>query len=167
VISFVNTESFEIPTVPRGKGGKKINITALKEFWTGIGDYAGQRGCYVFSMRAGRGEKPWYVGKASRQTFSIECFASHKVGIYNDVLGELKGIPRLTFVIPNRERGAWPMATIDEVEEYLIGYAASRNPKIANKRKLPHQKWTIQGVVPASRGAPSSDAASFKKLMGI
>ena len=59
------------------------------------------------------------------------------------------------------------MSAIDEVEEYLIGHAASRNPDLANKRKLPNQKWSIQGVVPGTRGKPSSEAASFKKLMGI
>jgi hypothetical protein len=91
----------------------------------------------------------------------------HKLNIYNDVLGDRNGTPCLTFIIPERTKGAWPMLAIDEVEEFLIGYAASRNPGLANKHKLPHQKWSIQGVVPGTKGAPTLEAASFKRLMGI
>jgi hypothetical protein len=59
------------------------------------------------------------------------------------------------------------MLAIDEVEEYLIGYAASRNADLANKRRLPNQTWSIEGIVPSTRGARTSEASSFKKLMGI
>lgn len=167
--SFHTTESFEIPIVPQRLGGRRVNTAKLKlkEFWETTGMFADQRGCYVFSIRAGRGEKPWYVGKASKRPLSTECFAPHKLNIYNQILGNMHGKPCLSFVIPKRSKGPWPMLAIDEVEEFLIGYAATRNTNLANKRRLPDQKWSIQGVVSGVGGAPSSAAIAFRKLMGI
>jgi hypothetical protein len=167
VTAFHTTKGFEIPVTPQRLGGRRVDVGGLKEFWQVTEEVAEQHGCYVFSMRAGKGEKPWYVGKASRQSFAAECFSLHKLNIYNDILGDMKGTPRLTFVIPKRSRGAWPMVAIDEVEEFLIGHAASRNADLANKQRLPSQKWSIHGVVPGARGAPTSEASSFKRLMGI
>jgi hypothetical protein len=164
---FLTTEPFEIPIVPRRLGGRKVDVPGLKEFWHTTDILAHQRGCYVFSIRAGKGEKPWYVGKASRQSLAEECFALHKLKIYDDILGERKGTPRLTFVVPQRTRGNWPMQAIDEVEEFLIGHAASRNADLANKRRLPNQTWSIRGVAPMTRGAPTLNGNSFKRLMGI
>jgi hypothetical protein len=59
------------------------------------------------------------------------------------------------------------MVAIDEVEEFLIRHAASRNANLANRRRLPNQNWSIQGVVPGARGKPAAEASLFKKLMGI
>jgi hypothetical protein len=73
----------------------------------------------------------------------------------------------MTFVVPASGKGKTPHLMIDEIEEYLIGYAASRNIDLANKRKLPSQKWGIQGIVPAARGKPTATAAAFKTLMGL
>jgi hypothetical protein len=165
--AFHTTRGFEIPVIAQRRGGRRVDEDSLKEFWQVTGEVAKQHGCYVFSMRAGRGEKPWYVGKASRQSFAAECFSPHKLNIYNGILGHRVGKPRLTFVIPARSRGAWPMVAIDEVEEFLIGHAASRNANLANKRKLPSQNWSIQGVVPGTRGKPPAEASFFKRLMGI
>ncbi len=164
---FRTTDSFEIPIIHQRLGGRKVDTKRLKEFWKEISEIADQRGCYVFSLRAGKGEKPWYVGKASVQTLSKECFSLHKIGIYNNVLGDRNGKPRLTFVIPEHKKGPWPSLAIDEVEEYLIGYAASRNAKLENKRRLPNQKWSIHGIVPGTQGQPTIQASAFKKLMGI
>jgi hypothetical protein len=165
--SFETTQSFEVPVTKQRLGGRKVDKARLGNFWETVGAHALQRGCYVFSLKAGKGEKPWYVGKASQQSLRAECFSLHKLGVYNDILGNRHGIPRLTFVIPKRAKGKWPMLAIDEVEEYLISYAASRNTNLANKRKLPNQKWRIQGVVAGGKGAPTSEALSFKRLMGI
>jgi hypothetical protein len=165
--TFVTTGSFEVPVEKTRLNGRRVYKPGLKDFWVDTGEFADQRGCYVFSMKAGKGERPWYVGKASMRALCKECFSTHKLNIYNDVLANRHGIPRITFVIPKRTKGAWPAVAIDEVEEFLIGHAASRNAELANKRRLPSQKWIIQGVVPRSIGAPSLEAASFKKLMGL
>jgi len=165
--SFVTTKSFEIPVLKQLLGGRRIDHARLGNFWEATGALAVQRGCYVFSLKAGKGEKPWYVCKASRQSLKGECFSLHKLSIYNDILGNRNGIPRLTLVIPKRTKGKWPMLAIDEVEEFLIGYAASRNTNLANKRRLPNQSWSIHGVVANTVGAPTLEASAFKKLMGL
>ena len=64
-------------------------------------------------------------------------------------------------------KGKTPMLAIDEVEEYLIGNAASRNAELANKRRLPNQKWSIANVTQATKGAPPATVVDFKKLMGM
>jgi hypothetical protein len=102
---FHTTTGFDIPVIVQRRGGRRVDDDSLKKFWQETGEVAEQHGCYVFSMRAGRGEKPWYVGKASRLSFATECFGAHKLNIYNGILGNMKGRPRLTFVIPARARG--------------------------------------------------------------
>ena len=164
---FQVTDSFDIRTTPVRLGGKHISNENIKAFWQDASEYETKHGCYIFSMRAGRGTRPWYVGKASSLTLEKECFSLHKINIYNNVVGNNRGVPTLTFVIPKPSRGRTPQVEIDEIEEYLIGFAASRNMNLANKRKLPNQKWSIQGVVPGSVGAPGAAVTAFKTLMGI
>jgi hypothetical protein len=159
--------SFDISPSVRGRGGKIIDNTCIDTFWAAAQDYQARHGCYVFSLRAGKGARPWYVGKASMLTLGKEAFSLHKREIYNTIIGDHAGTPMMTFVVPASGKGKTPHLMIDEIEEYLIGHAASRNVNLANKRKLPSQKWTIQGVVPAAQGKPAATAAAFKTLMGI
>ena len=158
---------FRIPTVIPKLGGQKVDKSKLSAFWADTNGLDKDHGCYIFSMSRKGGEKPWYVGKASSTTFSVECFSLHKLGIFNDILSEVTGIPYLTFLTPAKTKGKTPMLAIDEVEEYLIGNAASRNAELANKRRLPNQKWSIANVTQATKGAPPTTVVDFKKLMGM
>ncbi len=154
---------FQVPTKP----SKLIDKSKLSNFWQASGGLNAEHGCYIFSLSKTGGEKPWYVGKASSTTFSVECFSAHKLIIYTEALVEQGGVPYLTFLTPAKTKGPTPLLAIDEVEEYLIGNAASRNPYLANKRRLPNQKWSIASVTKPTKGAPPHPVTSFKKLMGI
>jgi hypothetical protein len=77
-----------------------------------------------------------------------------------------KGTPHLFFVAHRKTRGKWSQSAISEVEETLIAFAAAKNPNLTNKRSLPNQSWSIDGII-ASRGAPTVEARAFKKFMGI
>jgi hypothetical protein len=55
---FHTTMGFEIPVVRLRLGGRKVDSGVLKEkFWPLTEGVAEQHGCYVFSMRAGRGDE--------------------------------------------------------------------------------------------------------------
>jgi len=69
---------------------------SLNKFWSRVDDelkvgLPGAIGCYIFSIRAGRGVKPWYVGLAEKQSFRKECFTSHKLNHYNNAIAARKG----------------------------------------------------------------------------
>jgi hypothetical protein len=116
----------------------------------------------------GPGCIPYYVGKATKQSFEQECFTNHKLLYhYNPVLQERAGSPCLFLVYHEVTKGAIPKSAIDDLEEHLIAYAASRNDDLTNKRRLPRQIWSIAGVLPANVGARSTAAKAFAKLMGI
>ena len=165
---FFVSKSFLVPTKKLKLGGRIVDTDKLKEFWIACSQHRNKRGCYVFSVRAAKGELPFYVGKAAKQDFEKEVFALHKrCDHYNVVLGERPGTPRITFVVQAKERGRWSSSAIDEVEEYLIGKAAKRNDGLTNLRRLPYQAWAIKGVVASGAGKPSAEASNFKKLFGI
>src|SRR5262249_29851776 len=117
-------------------------------------------------MKAAKGEKPFYVGKASRQPFRNECFTARKLANhYNIVLGTRKGTPYMSFAHNRRNGGKWSLTAIDDLEDFLIARAAARNPELSNQRR--DQSWGIRGVVSSGRGKPSKEARAFRGLLGI
>jgi hypothetical protein len=164
--NFFVTRRFELPVIKIGRG-RFIDELALRGFWEICSEYADQRGCYVFSMKAAKGEKPFYVGKASVQTFRQECRTPHKLKIFNQALGSRRGTPYLSFVVLEKTRGKQPLILIDEVEEFLIAQAAARNKELLNRKGLPNQKWTISGVVYSGKGKRSTEVNTFRRIMGI
>ncbi len=70
--SFVVHGPFDIDFEKR-KGGR---VLLFDEFWAEDSDakyVEGERGCYVFAIRTGRGTTPVYVGKATK-SFKQETF---------------------------------------------------------------------------------------------
>jgi len=64
---------------------------SINAFWSRINEEEDEGlseavGCYIFSIRAGKGILPWYVGLAEKQPFRKECFTSHKLTHYNDAI---------------------------------------------------------------------------------
>jgi hypothetical protein len=66
---------FKIPPV-KGKGGRYI-AEGCPKFWDQHPEFSEKRGVYIFAVRAGKGIRPVYVGKATKK-FKQECFASQK-----------------------------------------------------------------------------------------
>lgn len=65
--------------IPRTTKGLIANDSeSLRLFWSGVEaieeGLSNAIGIYIFSIRAGGGIIPWYVGKAEKQSFSKECF---------------------------------------------------------------------------------------------
>lgn len=68
-------------------------------FFRGEAEPYGDRiGCYVFSLRTGRGSKPYYVGMTV-SSFKGEVFQYHKIlDHYQQIVKRHKGTPTMTFV---------------------------------------------------------------------
>ncbi|QYY36868.1 hypothetical protein [Ruficoccus sp. ZRK36] len=128
---------------------------------------AGKQGCYVFALKAGRGHKPWYVGKATKSMYQ-ECLSLDKLNKYNEVLFKgNKGTPVLFFIVLGGNKKKVPKGDIDEMEPFFIQNALTKNPDLTNIQKANVPAWTVKGVVRGGRGKPKPNTTSFRKMMGI
>lgn len=151
-------------------GGKIITSKHGSAFWSmpKVSGLKAKQGCYVFAMRAGKGFKPWYVGKASKG-FAGETFTDHKRNLYQEALSwGHKGTPVLFFVAPPDKKRKVPSNALSHMEKELIQFAAKKNPKLCNthhRNNLP--QWTIKGVIRAAPGKPNAREKKFSKMMNI
>lgn len=129
-------------------------------------------GCYLFAIRAGKGIKPWYVGRSTSQTFEKECFAPHKIKIYHEALASKKGTPVLFLVAKRTNGGKFvkPGKNSHEATEYLetlmIGAALEKNPKLMNIKKTKYLKeMCVPCLINTPQGKPSPSAKAFKEAL--
>ncbi|MEI6320070.1 MAG: hypothetical protein WCS09_16250 [Pseudomonadota bacterium] len=131
-------------------------------------------GCYIFSIKAGPGELPWYVGMAGKQSFRKECFTPHKIQHYNNAIAARRGSPRLTllakytpglkFVKPTSAR----QRDVEELETLLIANALSRNPDLLNVRDTKLlREMVVPGLLNTPPGQPNAAVKRFKSLLGL
>jgi len=137
----------------------------LGRFWDRAGTIAREHGCYVFGMRFGDTLTIFYVGIAMKTRFKRECFAPHKMKIYNEVLAKEKRHrrPVLLFVTPAARRGTRPTVAkeIARNERWLINSAIAANPGLMNQRLIRRvPSWRIGGVEPRGPGRPSKRRVS-------
>lgn len=132
------------------------------------------RGCYVFAMRSARGTTPWYVGKASKTTFSKECFNHKNRSTFQSVTKDHRGTPLLYLIAlmtpTNKFAGTYENTNrhIDYVEKFLITAAYVRNPKLINIKIVAlYRDLIVPGIINSER-APNSEATeSLKKTLGL
>lgn len=163
--------------IPRERGLIASDKKSLNAFWEEVDEVASGLssaiGCYIFSIRAGKGVLPWYVGLAEKQTFRKECFTSHKLVHYNHALAQRKGTPVLTLIAKCTPGGKFVIPTgsahrdIEFLETMLIASSLGRNENLYNVRDT---KLLREMVVPGFLNTPQGKAASavseFKKLIG-
>ena len=126
-----------------------------------------KQGCYVFAIRASKGYRPWYVGKATK-TIRQECIGTHQLQHYNAVLSMgMKGTPVMFFVLPGGKRKKVPRRICNEMEGVLIQSAYYRNPLIRNVQKAKVPEWGIDGVLRGKHGKPKNIEVSFRTMMGL
>jgi hypothetical protein len=132
---------FEIPTK-----GSLVDRREFTHFWDDIRQQSlglpGAVGCYIFAIRAGKGAKPWYVGKTEKGNFKGETWSPHKLNIYNEELSGRKRCTPLLYLIAKRTSGgryAKPrkggIGEIRALENLLIGICLLRNPKLMNVKQ--------------------------------
>lgn len=130
-------------------------------------------GCYVFRITSGRGSKPWYVGKAERQSFRAECLQPHKLNIYNEVTLDHRGAPELIFLPQITENGNFRSPTrakrpaIGQLESMLIGMSISRNPELLNIRGTKMiRELEVEGFLNTNRRAGRGPAKVLRDTLG-
>lgn len=164
---FVVSEMIKLP-LNIEKGGRCLNVKGAREILAQHGDFTEAYGCYVFGIRAGRGYKPVYVGKATEKFLGKEALDTDKIRKINQaLLKNRKGTLVVAFVVPEKKRGAKPTTLIDEIEYVLIQYAYEKNPQIENKYDIFRCGWCIDGVKNHGPGHPSEDSIEFRRLIGI
>ena len=136
---------------------RKTSIQRLRD--SGLG---GDIGVYVFAMQAGRGVKPWYVGKTIK-SFEEECLTPTKLLKFNEVLSG-HGKPFLYFLSLKTKKNA---RAIDELESLMIGVALRRNGRLLNLSKTKQYEVVVSGVINSSSGAPTLKASAFRKMIGL
>lgn len=174
-MNFYPHDSFDIPKRSNGL----IDTASLKDFWEEVDEeleapVSEAVGCYVFSIRAGKGSRPWYIGKAEKQSFRKECFALHKLNHYNNAIAARKGTPVLTLVAKYTPGGKLVRPTgslhkdIQHLETMLIANALGRNDELLNVKDTKLLKnMVVPGLLNSSKGKPSNSVAEFKVLLGL
>lgn len=165
--------------IPRQSNGliaaDKVSLTT---FWSRVDEemeegLSGTIGCYIFSLRAGKGALPWYVGKAEKQSFRKECFASHKLVHYNNVIADRKGTPLLTLVAKYTPKGKIINPTGNEhldiqfLETILISNCLRRNADLFNiKDTKLLREMMVPGLLNTPKGKAATSVLNFKELIG-
>ena len=168
---------FVIPK-SRRSGLIESNRISLNLFWDAVNKeeegLSDAVGCYIFSIRAGRGLLPWYVGLAKKQTFRKECFTSDKLIRYINEVVKRKGTPVLTLLpkITTTSRFAKPSKSghkdIEFLETMLIGYCIRRNPNLFNiKDTKLLREMEVGGLLNNPRGRDSTPVTDFRMLLGV
>lgn len=161
---------FEVPTKTL-KAGKRVDAKKKTEFWrdSGADLYRRKHGLYVFAIRAGKGFKPWYVGKTSgTKGLEQEIFTPHKLDKYGDALADtLKGTPVFFFVVPTGTKRVIPKQVLKDAETFFIQQSKAKNPSCSNQHKAKLPDWVVGGVLRHGAGNPGKTAQQFSKMMGM
>lgn len=175
-MNFFPHEAIEVPR--QESGLIAADKDSLNSFWAQVDAQLDDEvsmgiGCYVFSVRAGRGVLPWYVGKAEKQPFRSECFAAHKLNHYNNIVASRRGTPFLTLVTKYTptdrlvKPGSSDHRDIDFLETMMISAAIRRNPEVFNVRDTKLlREMIVPGILNTPQGKAHSCVASFRDLMG-
>lgn len=153
-----------------------LSASSKKDFWATVHEeeafLPSACGCYLFAVRAAKGIKPWYVGLAAKQSFESECFASHKINIYNEALASKKGTP-LLFLIAKRTKkdkfvkpGKNGHSDSACLETIVIGAALEKNPALMNIRNTKFlREMCVPCVINTPQRASTSSERQFKKAI--
>lgn len=151
----------------QGKAAKAISSKDASEFWRQHSAWKKRRGCYVFSVRAGKGATPLYVGKATK-SFGQEVFTNDKLAKYQHGLADyLKGTPVVYLLAAPNRKGAVNKKLISELEDFLIQNALLKNPDLLNVQGTHQAEFGISGVLRGGKGKPSAASRSFKSCIGL
>jgi hypothetical protein len=144
--------------------------TGCPHFWEQetTGRLVNECGCYLFALRAGKGFRPIYVGRATKG-FRKECFAHHKIAAhYGPALcNSTCGTPVLFLVVLRQKKGLTNKKAIAKVERFLIQTAMKKNPDLSNVKGKREERWRIKGVVRGGKGKVSRAARQFRTAIGL
>ena len=146
---------------------KRAFWNAVEETVAGLPDACG---CYVFLV----GTRAWYIGKAEKQTFRMECFSAHKLNQYNKALQYVQSVPRLIFLVKITPAGYAAKHSknghkdIELLEKLLIGVALRKNPDILNVKDTKLlREMHVPGLINTGKGEGKAHAVqALRKAVG-
>jgi hypothetical protein len=151
-----------------------------RAFWESIDNerpgLKGACGCYVFAIRAGKGIRPWYVGKTEAQGFLKECLGHHKLTYYNEALAETgRGTPILFLIAKVTKSRAqfakpskWGHGEIEFLEKLIISNALVRNGELKNRKDTKYLKEIfVPGYINERKGHPGRAASKLAVTLGV
>jgi hypothetical protein len=160
------------------RNGSLVDTSMFAKFWANIErqspGLSRAVGCYVFAIRAGKGAKPWYVGKTEKRNLRDETWSPHKLYVFSKALNlRERGTPVLYLIAKQtgvgryakpRKRG---IGDVRALENLLIGSCLLRNSKLLNVKQVKHPKGiVVPGYMNELPGARSTSAKSLAKLLG-
>ena len=163
---------------PIERNGRTVDRTRLSDFWSDVEDsclgLSDAVGCYIFAIRAGKGVRPWYVGKTEKASFSREVFQPHKLVLYAEALNEVdKGTPLIYFLPKVTSGGKFSKPSLNGVpsiaalEELLIATCLQRNTVLLNKRTTKHlREMEVPGYMNERPGNRSNGAVKLSEVLG-
>lgn len=164
---FVVSDILSLPVVRR-PGGRHLDEDGARAVFRDNRQYSSKCGCYVYGIRAAKGIKPVYVGKAVEQQLMAEALSPDKICKINKaILKTRRGTPVVAFIVPEKKLGATPTTQISEIEIALLQYAYAKNPDIENENGVYKPRWFIDGVVNSDPGRRSDKAVAFRSMVGI
>lgn len=168
MVQFVVKGPFSVPLRRGVAGGSYIDEDRLSELANQSTDLT-KPGCYVFACRSPRASLPIYVGQAAKNIFD-EAFNDRNVKNLNNYLSyRLRGQIEIYIIHQSKVHGeTGNKACIDDIEDFLIGWASRRNAELLNIHGNRPDKWSIVGVANhANSGHPGSSVLAFKEMMGL
>ena len=167
MVEFTVKGPYDVPVKVVGSSARFVDKELLRSLLSQSDGAIAKAGCYVFSLRAARGCIPVYVGKATRNILR-EAFNDRNCNNLAEYINaRQRGRLQISIVHQNKMRLLQGNKDcIADIEEYLIGYAARRNPDLINIHGTGGASWSIKGVN-NGRGAPAAVVAEFKEMMGI
>ncbi|MEO0382217.1 MAG: hypothetical protein AAF234_01585 [Pseudomonadota bacterium] len=168
--TFEVSKIYEVPVARQKSGGREIELARLKlvaDEDAELKTLLESKGVYVFTLKAGKGRKPWYVGKSERSTLLKEGFNSRNILSLNSLINSRKGTLEVSFVTELRKRGKPNLREIGEIEYMLIGAAAERNHDLLNKHHVAGDTFKIRNIYNSGAGKRSNQQAAFADIFGM
>jgi hypothetical protein len=161
--------------MPRNNGG--IDRTLKNSFWSSIDSkhpfLSDAVGCYIFALKAGKGYRPWYVGKTDKQCFADETWNHANLLNYGEIIRKRKGSPMLFLLAKITPQGRFQRPTVRKkigaiavLEDMLIATCLQRNSELVNKRKIKFlTRLQVPGYINETPGARTKDARALAQLL--
>jgi len=167
MVNFIVKGPFDVPLKEAANGARFIDVDKLHSLKADSNGSINKAGCYVFSWRAARGSLPIYVGKATGKILSEAFNARNLNNLAEFINNKRRGRLQIYIVFQDRIRLIANKTAIAELEEFLIGRAAIRNPNLINIHGNRPASWTIVGVANHGAGRPGATVQDFRKMLGI
>lgn len=174
-VEFIVSHGITVELV-KGVSGRTFSMESVKRILMRHKKYAECYGCYIYSIKAGRGFTPIYVGSATRQSLGKEAFNSDKlVKCMNHLTGYKKGSLQITFIVPkdkvdnsmSTRRGRRPSKIIECMEKALTAVAYRKNKSLENKHNRCVSGFFINGALNSNAGRPRKEVVAFKDMIGL